>query len=92
MEIEFIDETIKNEDILPREIEEAFEDPFAIRLLPSTDTDEGPTRYYALGASVSGKHLMIVFWSNGTRVRIIYARAMTDEEKRFYDRKYAENL
>ncbi len=92
MEIELIDDHINTQDILPREIEEAFEDPFAIRLLPAPDADDGPTRYYSLGASVSGKHLMIVFWSDGSRVRIIYAREMADEEKRFYDRKYAENL
>lgn len=92
MEIELIDDHIDTQDILPREIEEAFEDPFAVRLLPDPDNPSGPTRYYALGSSVGGKHLMLVFWTDGSRVRVIYARPMNEDELRFYERKYAESL
>jgi uncharacterized DUF497 family protein len=72
-----------------REIEESFEDPFAIRLLPE-DLPGSPARYYILGKSVSGRGLFSVFWTDGKVYRVIASRDMTPEEIAFYDRKNNE--
>ena len=92
MEIDLIRDNIDFSNFSPRDVEEAFEDPFAVRFLPSADSDSGPTRYYALGSTFSGRYLMLVFWSDGSRIRVIYAREMEDNERRFYERKYAESV
>jgi uncharacterized protein len=73
-----------------KEIEESFEDPFSIRLLPDLDDAAGDARYFILGKSVSGRGLFTVFWTDGKRYRIIQSRTMTDSELAFYERKNAE--
>lgn len=74
----------------PREIEEALEDPFAIRLLPDVDRKDGANRYYALGRTLDGRSLFLCFWTDGKSNRAIAVRDMTEGEDRFYERKYAE--
>jgi uncharacterized DUF497 family protein len=71
------------------EIEESFEDPFAIRLLPD-DLQGSPARYFILGKSVSGRGLFSVFWTDGKVYRVIASRDMTPEEAAFYERKNSE--
>lgn len=74
-----------------KEIEESFEDPFSIRLLPDFDQSPGgEARYFILGKSVAGRALFTVFWTDGKRYRVIFSRLMTDAEAGFYDRKNAE--
>lgn len=77
-----------------REIEEAFEDPFSLRLLPDPDGHYGQkdARYFLLGRSVSNLPLFAVFWTDGKRYRVVAARRMTPDEENFYDRKNAEML
>ncbi len=54
----------------PKEIEESFEDPFSIRLLPDIyDMAASEARYFILGKSVSGRGLFTVFWTDGKRYR-----------------------
>lgn len=78
-------------DIARREIEESFEDPFSIRLLPDA---EGPAaveaRYFILGRSISGTPVFTVFWTDGKTYRVIFSRRMTSEEEGFYERKNSE--
>jgi uncharacterized DUF497 family protein len=72
-----------------QEIEEAFEDPFSIRLLPD-DTAGGTSRYCLLGRALSGLGIFAVFRTDGKSYRVIAARPMSSEEEVFYDRKNAE--
>jgi Protein of unknown function (DUF497). len=78
-------------EVSPKEIEESFEDPFSIRLLPDLDeSSAGEARYFILGKSVSGRALFTVFWTDGKRYRVIFSRPMTEAELGFYERKNAE--
>ena len=53
--------TTVEDSIKPREIEEALEDPFAVRLLPDQDRRDGEDRYYALGRTVADRYLFLSF-------------------------------
>lgn len=77
-------------EVSPKEIEESFEDPFSIRLLPDLDESASEARYFILGKSVSGRPLFTVFWTDGKRYRVIQSRPMTEAETGFYDRKNAD--
>jgi uncharacterized protein len=76
----------------PKEIEESFEDPFAIRLLPDSDIGGPQARYFNLGHSLGGAPIFSVFWTDGKNYRIIVARGMTEDEVRFLQRKNATAL
>ena len=90
MELDLLDVHFDLKDIKPKEIEEALEDPFAVRLLPDSDRADGESRYYALGRTVADRYLFLCFWSDGKNVRVIAARDLTEAELRYYDRKYAD--
>ena len=70
-----------------RDIEESFEDPFAVRLLPDTPRFAVQARYFNLGMSVKGVGVFSVYRTNGKLVRVVYARPFETEEKFFYQRK-----
>lgn len=76
--------------IKPGELEEVFEDPFAVRFLPDNDREDGASRYYLLGRTVADRHLFIAFTTDGKTARVISARDMSGAERRFYDRNYNE--
>lgn len=90
MELDLIDVNFDLKHIKPREIEEALEDPFALRFLPEDDRADGETRFYAIGKTVAERGIFLCFWTNGKTVRVICAREMSEGELRFYERKYAE--
>lgn len=90
MELDLIDVAFDLRAIPPRELEEVFEDPFLVRFLPDSERSDGSNRFYALGRTVGDRHLFLCFWSDGKTTRVIAARDMSDSEKRFYDRRYAE--
>ena len=75
-----------------QEIEESFEDPFAIRLLPDSPRFSVQTRFFNLGVSVSGTGIFSVYRTNGRQVRIIFARPFQPEERFFYQRKLDQTL
>jgi uncharacterized DUF497 family protein len=77
--------------VTPKEIEESFEDPFAVRLLPDGDYGSEDARYICLGRSVGLRPLFSVFWTDGKRYRVIISREMTKDEESFYDRRNAQN-
>jgi uncharacterized DUF497 family protein len=78
-------------EVSQKEVEESFEDPFSIRLLPDLDdSSASEARYFILGKSVSGRALFTVFWTDGKRYRVIQSRPMTEAEIGFYDRKNAD--
>ena len=75
-----------------REIEESFEDPFAVRLLPDSPRFAVQARYFNLGMSVGGTGVFSVYRTNGKQVRIIFARPFQPEERFFYQRKMEQTL
>lgn len=90
MELDLSDVQFDVRAFKPHELEEALEDPFAVRFLPDHERDDGASRYYALGRTVSNRHLFLAFSTDGKIARIIAVREMSEAEQKFYDRKYAE--
>jgi uncharacterized DUF497 family protein len=75
-----------------REIEESFEDPFAIRLLPDSPRFSVQARFFNLGQTANGDGVFSVYRTNGKLVRVIFARAFQPEERFFYQRKMEQTL
>ncbi len=90
MELDLSDSPLDLKAFKPHELEEIFEDPFALRFLPDVDDPDIESRFYALGRTVGDRHLFLSFWTDGKSARIIAAREMTESEKRFYQRNYGE--
>ena len=78
--------------LTPRDIEESFEDPFAVRLLPDSARFSAQARFFNLGRSASGTGLFSVYRTNGRTVRVILSRPFTPEENFFYQRKVNQML
>lgn len=76
----------------PRDVEESFEDPFAVRLLPDSGRFAAQARYFNLGRSASGVGVFSVYRTNGKQLRVICARPFTPEEQFFYQRKLNQSL
>jgi uncharacterized DUF497 family protein len=75
-----------------REIEESFEDPFAVKLLPDSTRFAVQARFFNLGLSASGTGVFTIYRTNGKQVRVIYARPFQPEERFFYQRKMDQTL
>ena len=75
-----------------REIEESFEDPFAVRLLPDSPRFNAQARFFNLGMSAAGLGIFSVYRTNGRSVRVLYARQFEPEERFFYQRKIEQTL
>ncbi|MCO5051095.1 MAG: hypothetical protein M9920_02180 [Verrucomicrobiae bacterium] len=78
--------------LTPREIEESFEDPFAIKLLPDSARFSAQARYFNLGKSAGGEGIFSLYRTNGKLIRVIYARPFQPEERYFYQRKVDQTL
>jgi uncharacterized DUF497 family protein len=90
MDLDLIDAPFDLQHIKPRELEEALEDPFAVRFLPDLSEGAREARYFALGRTVGDRYLFLCFRTDGKTIRVICARDMSDGEQRFYDRKYQQ--
>ena len=75
-----------------QEIEESFEDPFAIRLLPDSPRFSVQTRFFNLGMSAGSIGIFSVYRTNGKQVRVIFARSFQPEERFFYQRRLDQTL
>ena len=75
-----------------REIEESFEDPFAVRLMPDSARFSVQTRFFNLGMSAGGVGILSVYRTNGRMVRVLQAREFEPEERFFYQRKVDQML
>ena len=75
-----------------REIEESFEDAFAVRLLPDSPRFSVQARFFNLGLSAGGIGIFSVYRTNGRLVRVLFARAFEPEERFFYQRKVDQTL
>ena len=78
--------------LTPRDVEESFEDPFAVRLLPDSARFAAQARFFNLGKSANGVGIFSVYRTNGKQIRVIYARAFVQEEQFFYQRKLNQTL
>ena len=75
-----------------QEIEESFEDPFAVRLLPDSSRFAVQARFFNLGVSASGTGIFTIYRTNGKQARVIFARSFQPEEQFFYQRKLNQAL
>ena len=75
-----------------REVEESFEDPFAIRLLPDSPRFSVQARFFNLGMAAGGDGIFSVYRTNGKQIRVIHARGFQPEERFFYQRKMDQTL
>jgi hypothetical protein len=78
--------------LTPRDIEESFEDPFAIKLLPDSPRFSVQARFFNLGKSAGGLGIFSVYRTNGRQIRILFARPFVPEEQFFYQRKVNQML
>jgi hypothetical protein len=81
-----------NGSLTPRDIEESFEDPFAVRLMPDSSRFSVQARFFNLGQSTRGVGVFSVYRTNGKQIRVIYARPFVPEEQFFYQRKVDQML
>ena len=75
-----------------REIEESFEDPFALRLLPDSPRFGVQARFFNLGMSAGGIGIFSVYRANGRQLRLLLARPFAPEERFFYQKKMNQTL
>jgi uncharacterized DUF497 family protein len=75
-----------------QDVEESFEDPFAVRLLPDSPRFGAQARYFNLGLSAGGAGIFSIYRTNGRSIRVVFARAFEPEEKFFYQRKLTQTL
>jgi uncharacterized DUF497 family protein len=75
-----------------KEIEESFEDPFAVRLLPDSSRFAAQARYFNIGVSSAGNGVFSIYRTNGKSIRVIFARPFENEEKFFYQRKMTQAI
>ena len=75
-----------------REIEESFEDPFAVKVLPDSPRFNVQARFFNLGVSAGGIGIFSVYRTNGRQIRVIHARPFEPEERFFYQRKMDQTL
>jgi len=78
--------------LTPRDIEESFEDPFAVKLLPDSPRFAVQARFFNLGKSAAGLGIFSVYRTNGRQIRILQARPFVPEENFFYQRKANQML
>jgi uncharacterized protein len=81
-----------NNSLTLKGIEESFEDPFAIRLLPDSARFGVQARFFNLGVSADGRGIFSVYRTNGKVFRIVYARPFEKDEQFFYQRKASLTL
>jgi uncharacterized DUF497 family protein len=70
-----------------RAIEESFEDPFAVQLMPDSARFSVQARFFNLGVTADGAGIFTVYRTNGKQARVIFARPFEPEEKFFYQKK-----
>ena len=75
-----------------REIEESFEDAFAVRLMPDSPRFGVQARFFNLGMSAGGVGVVSIYRTNGKLVRVLLARPFEPEERFFYQKKMGQTL
>ncbi len=80
------------EDLSVQDIEESFEDPFAVKLLPDSPRFAKTARYFNLGRAANGEGVFSIYRTNGKQVRVIGSRLFEPEEMFFYKRRMKQLL
>jgi len=70
-----------------QDVEESFEDPFAVRLLPDSTRFAEKARYFNLGRAANGDGIFSIYRTNGRQIQVIHARSFEAEERFFYERQ-----
>lgn len=70
-----------------QDVEESFEDPFAVRLLPDSAQFSAKARYFNLGRAANGEGIFSIYRANGRQIQVIHARPFEAEENFFYERQ-----
>jgi len=70
-----------------RQIEESFEDPFSVRLLPDSPQFSEKARFFNLGTTATGQGVFSIYRANGKQIRVILARPFEPQEMFFYERQ-----
>ena len=65
-----------------------FNQPFVA--LPDQEHSENEERYYGLGKTDLGRHLLVVFTFRGNEIRVISARDMSRRERRVFENHEAK--
>lgn len=81
-----------NASLTMLDVEESFEDPFVVRLMPDSPRYAGQARYFSLGKSARGVGVFSVYRTNGKQARVICARPFEPEELFFYQRRQNHKL
>jgi len=81
-----------NSSLSIKDIEESFEDPFAVQLLLNFSRFSVQSPSFSLGMSANGMGVFSLYRTNGKSVRIIFARLFEPEERFFYQRKLNQAL
>ena len=75
-----------------REIEESFEDPFAVRLLPDSPRFGVQARFFNLGMSAGGIGIFSVYRTNGRGPRLARARRSSRKNDFFTSGKWIRHF
>lgn len=75
-----------------QDVEESFEDPFGVKLLPDSSRFAVQARFFNMGMSASWIGIFSVYRTNGKQIRVIFARPFEPEERYFYQRKMEQTL
>ena len=93
MEFDWRNQPFELTDSLTRhDVEESFEDSFAVRLMPDSPRFSVQARYFNLGKTASGVGVFSVYRTNGRQVRVLCARVFEPEEQFFYQKKLSQSL
>ena len=57
-----------------------------VKVLPDPEHSKTESRFHAFGKSDEGRYLTIAFTIRGSRIRVISARPMKRNERRFYEK------
>ncbi len=74
------------------DIEESFEDPFSIKLMPDSARFTEQARFFNVGKTAKGLGVFTVYRTNGRQVTVILARLLEPEENFFYERQQTKML
>lgn len=92
MEFDWNNPSFELGSLTQREVEESFEDPFAVKLMPDTPRFGVQARFFNFGMSAGGTGIYSVYRANGRQVRVMLARQFEPEERFFYQRKMSHTL
>ena len=80
-----IDKSFKKHNISPNEAEEIFLDK-NLKILRDIRHSQKEERFIALGITINGTKLFIVYTVRGGKIRIISSRPMNKKQKNYYEK------